>query len=177
MRARHFALSIWILAAIVLTAGPIASQAGLCFNGTASMPVGAYWTSPRSRLTLSRGTIVQFTPPATSVFKMAIERHYFSSAEMLLKPVAAIPGDIIQVSAQGIERNGRLLPNSTPLAHDSAGRPLHSFAYGSYWVQPGTVWLISSYSPKSFDSRYFGPVAIRTIQNVAQPLLTWKNPE
>ena len=54
--------------------------------------------------------------------------------------------------------NGRLLPNTAPLVTDTAGRPLSHWPFGRYVVAPGTVWVASSYSSRSFDSRYFGPV-------------------
>jgi type IV secretory pathway protease TraF len=37
-------------------------------------------------------------------------------------------------------------------------------------VAKGEVWVISSYNPLSFDSRYFGPVPISRIEGFARPL-------
>jgi conjugative transfer signal peptidase TraF len=101
--------------------------------------------------------------PAEPFASLAISGGYRSSGSCqdgalpLVKPVVADSGDIVEFSAGGMAVNGRLLPNSAPLTTDSKGRPLIPWPFGRYTVAPGTVWVASSYSPKSFDSRYFGP--------------------
>jgi conjugative transfer signal peptidase TraF len=87
----------------------------------------------------------------------------------LLKPVAAIAGDQVAVSPQGISVNGVLLPNSKAPSIDSRGRSMQPFKAGIYTVKPGSVWLVSSY-PHSFDSRYFGPLPCANISGTAQPV-------
>jgi type IV secretory pathway protease TraF len=68
--------------------------------------------------------------------------------------------------------NGHLLPNTAPLRADTKGRPLTSWPPGGYTVEPGFIWVASSYSPRSFDSRYFGPVSISSVRDRVRPLLT-----
>ena len=36
----------------------------------------------------------------------------------------------------------------------------------------GQIWVVSSYSSKSFDSRYFGPVPLQTVREWVRPLIT-----
>jgi conjugative transfer signal peptidase TraF len=86
--------------------------------------------------------------------------------------MAARPGDTVQLTAGGMAVNGRLLANTAPLVTDTAGRPLQHWPFGKYVVAPGTVWLASSYSPRSFDSRYFGPVDASQVREQVRPLLT-----
>ena len=74
------------------------------------------------------------------------------------KRVVAIAGDTVTVAPSGLRVNGVLVPNSQALAADRKGRPLPQLAAGRYIVRRGTLWLLSSYSPFSFDSRYFGAV-------------------
>jgi type IV secretory pathway protease TraF len=38
-------------------------------------------------------------------------------------------------------------------------------------VSPGTIWVASTYHPRSFDSRYFGPIAVADIRARLAPLL------
>src|SRR5205085_9660980 len=90
----------------------------------------------------------------------------------LAKPIAARPGDIVELSATGMAVDGRLLPNTSPLATDTAGRPLSHWPFGRYVVARGTVWVASSYSSRSFDSRYFGPVEASQVREQVRPLLT-----
>jgi type IV secretory pathway protease TraF len=68
--------------------------------------------------------------------------------------------------------NGRPLPNTAPLVKDSAGYPLMHWPFGKYVVSPDTVWATSSYSARSFDSRYFGPVNASQVREHIRPLLT-----
>jgi conjugative transfer signal peptidase TraF len=92
--------------------------------------------------------------------------------EPLLKPIVARAGDLVEVTVRGIHVNGRLIPNTQARHQDSAGRPLSPWSVGSYRVMPGTVWVASSYHPRSFDSRFFGPVHLSNINNRLRPLWT-----
>jgi type IV secretory pathway protease TraF len=62
--------------------------------------------------------------------------------------------DEIVLSSAGIKVNGKLLPHTAPLAQDSAGRPLTHWPFGRYRAAPGSLWVTSSYNPRSYDSRY-----------------------
>ena len=145
--------------------------AGVRFNSTESLPVGLYIT------TTSATNLVEFCP-AEPFASLAIGRGYRGrgscqdGAVPLVKPVVAHAGDSVEFSSSGIAVNGRLLPHSAPLAVDSKGRPLTPWPFGCYRVAAGTVWVASSYSPKSFDSRYFGPISINAIRDRVRPLWT-----
>ena len=89
----------------------------------------------------------------------------------LIKPVVAWPGDLVSVSAEGISVNGHLLKNSTPIERDSKGQQLRPFAAGEYRVGPKELWVVSSFSPRSFDSRYFGPIPLKSVRSWLRPLL------
>jgi type IV secretory pathway protease TraF len=41
---------------------------------------------------------------------------------------------------------------------------------GRYVIPPGEVWLVSTFSPRSWDSRYFGPVPASAIVSALTPL-------
>jgi conjugative transfer signal peptidase TraF len=89
-----------------------------------------------------------------------------------MKPIVAQAGDTVDLSGQGIAVNGKLLPNTAPLRADTHGRPLVAWTFGRYQVQPNTVWVASSYHPRSFDSRYFGPIPVSSIRAHVRPILT-----
>ena len=110
----------------------------------------------------------------------AAGRHYIAAdgecprhREVLLKQVIAIPGDTVVVSDAGIAVDGRPIPSSKPLAADDEKRPLHGIDLGTYEVVPGQIWVIGPGDPRSFDSRYFGPVAEESIYRTARPWLTF----
>ena len=98
--------------------------------------------------------------------------HAPTGGEPLVKPVVAVAGDEVEMSARGICVNGRILPNTAPLQRDSNGRPLAPWRFGRYMVVPGMMWVASSYDSRSFDSRYFGPVPVSAIRDRLRPLLT-----
>jgi type IV secretory pathway protease TraF len=50
----------------------------------------------------------------------------------------------------------------TALAHDRQGRPLPVWQ-GCRAIAQGEVFLMNWDEPASFDSRYFGPIPLRTI--------------
>jgi conjugative transfer signal peptidase TraF len=139
------------------------------------MPIGLWMITGKSA---DRGTIVIacLTGPG------AIEgdaRGYIGSGscpdhtEPLIKPIAAIAGDLVTVTRGGITVNGVALPHTAPLSHDSAGRLLHALPEGTYKVAPGEVWLCSGHDPRSYDSRYFGPVPVATILATVKPLVVF----
>jgi conjugative transfer signal peptidase TraF len=89
----------------------------------------------------------------------------------LIKPVIAWPGDTVEISASGVIVNGQPLPNTATINRDSTGRQLHPFPAGTYRVLKGELWVVSSFSPRSFDSRYFGPIPLRSVHSWIRPLL------
>ena len=165
-------LNISLIAPAALTALLLTCvYAGVRLNTSGSLPVGLYITTQQPT------DLVEFCP-AEPLASLAIRRGYrprgscADGAMPLLKPVAARAGDVVDCSAGGIAVNGRILPNTAPLKLDSQGRPLPPWPFGHYNVAAGTVWVASSYSAKSFDSRYFGPVPRTAIRAWLRPLLT-----
>jgi conjugative transfer signal peptidase TraF len=125
---------------------------------------------------VERGEIVTVCPPDRADIREAAQRGYIPNGvcsggyEPLVKPVAAVAGDVVTVTPQQIIVDGQLVPNTAPLAEDEAGRPLHPIPIGVYHVAPGEVWLLSGHDPRSFDSRYFGAVPAANVTGVARPL-------
>src|SRR5258705_2803638 len=94
----------------------------LIVNRSDSLPVGLYYWSD---VPIKKGSIVLFKPDQSTPFQqLGIERGYEARKLPLLKCVVALAGDVVSVSSSGVSINGQLLPNSTPLFDDAAGRPL-----------------------------------------------------
>jgi conjugative transfer signal peptidase TraF len=170
----------WAFSLLVLAFGSgalglalTASWFGLRLNDSPSMPTGLYVRTSSD----SNATLIVFCP-ADPFARLSVERGYRSrgncpdGAEPLAKPIAARPGDNVELSATGLAVNGRLLANTAALEKDSAGRPLPHWPFGRYVVAEGTVWVASSFSSRSFDSRYFGPVEASQVREHVRPLLT-----
>jgi len=145
---------------------------GIRFNSSPSLPLGLYIVTSDGHANL-----VEFCP-SEPFASMSIVRGYreegicADGAAPLLKPVVAGAGDVVELSADGISVNGRLLPNTAPLSKDSNGRQLQPWSFGCFAVASGTVWVASPYHPRSFDSRYFGPVQTSAIRRRLKPLFT-----
>jgi conjugative transfer signal peptidase TraF len=146
--------------------------AGFRYNGSESMPRGWYRIVD-SGAHARKGDLVIVAPPHTVAFGYAFQRGYFTEHDLLLKRLVAVPGDRLDIDAQGVRVNGLRLPNSTPKARDEAGRPLPQVYLPDYPLQDGEVLLMSDYSPASFDGRYFGPIPRACIEGVVRPVWTW----
>ena len=146
---------------------------GIRFNLTPSLPRGFYITSHSPSANL-----VEFCPRGAAA-SISLSRQYRTAGACpdggapLLKPAVAFPGDQVKVSADGIRVNGQLLPNSAGRFRDHLQRPLDPWPYGTYRVEPGTVWVISSFNSYSFDSRYYGAIPEASIRHHLRPLWTF----
>jgi conjugative transfer signal peptidase TraF len=143
-------------------------------NISPSLPFGLYKVDAGAGANL-----VEFCPaePFGSLANARGYRHSGVCADggsRLLKPVTARPGDVVAMTADGVRVNGQLMPNSAPRTMDTTGRPLSPWPFGTYLVKPGTLWVLSSYHPRSFDSRYFGPIAESAVRARLRPLLVAK---
>ena len=146
---RKFALRAWLgiglFAALVFCAHAV----GFRINESPSLPVGVWRLSPL-RDEVRRDDVVSFCPPDTWVFSEARLRGYLGSGlceggyEPLLKPIAAIEGDRLTRTKEGIRINGRLVANSKSLSRDRSGRPLPGAGANDVIVAKGEVWVISS---------------------------------
>jgi conjugative transfer signal peptidase TraF len=175
VRFRRTELTACAFGTLVAVTLGTAWSAGIRVNETTSMPRGL-WEVSRVATRLERGQIVTVCLPDTAPTREAAARGYLAAGpcpggyEPLVKPVAAVAGDVVTVTPQGVAVNGRLVDTTTQRVRDDAGRPLRPFPPGVYPVMPGQVWLLSGHDARSFDSRYFGPVPVRNVQGLARPL-------
>lgn len=149
---------------------------GYRVNETESLPPGI-WRITGTSKPFKRGQVVNFCPPDVISLREAKERGYLRDGpchgnfEPLFKPIVAVTGDLVLIDQFGVKVNdSEYLPNSRPLEKDGARRKLPKIEHGSYLVAEGEVWVVSSYTPNSFDSRYFGPISEALIHGQAVPV-------
>jgi conjugative transfer signal peptidase TraF len=140
----------------------VLSLGWLRLNVSASVPLGLYRLH-RVPASLERGMLVVLPVPA------AVQA-FHSRWLPLLKPIAGLPGDEVCVGDEGFVVNGR---HFGPVLPESGGRPVPSMGLGCVTVEPASV-IVATETPRSLDSRYFGPVRITDLSAVATPVLTWK---
>lgn len=169
----HRGLSVLLSAAIAVGGTTAAFHfGGIRVNASASLPIGLYRTTSDATARL-----VEFCP-SEPYASLSAKRAYRGKgdcpdgAEPLMKPIVAVPGDLVQISSRGVAVNKRLLRNSAPLTLDTHNRPLQHWPFGTYRVFPGTAWVISSFNGRSFDSRYFGPISVSSVLFHMRPLIT-----
>ena len=150
---------------------------GLYVNVTPSIPRGVYRvTQAKPR----RGTIVLACVPR-SMAVWAKQRGYLPPGECpggampLGKIVTGVPGDTVVVSATGAVVNGQPLARSEPLKQDRFGRPLPHYPFGTYILGGHDYWLESTH-PRSFASRYIGPVPAADLITTLTPVWVQRNP-
>jgi conjugative transfer signal peptidase TraF len=162
---------------VLLIAAPVTlSTLGLRINTSASLPLGLYRLSDRPPVRSS--LVLACPPPAAS--RLARTRGYLPAGacpggvQPLGKMVLAMAGDTVEVSARGLVVDGLAIPASRPSAADSAGRPLRSLPLGVYRLSSGELWLYAPH-PRSFDSRYFGPLPSTRLLGTLEPLWTGRS--
>jgi conjugative transfer signal peptidase TraF len=139
----------------------------LVWNASASMPVGLYAVAPVRRVT--RGDLVIAKLPPTFQ-KLAADRRYLPEDVPLLKRVAGISGDVVCASGSRIFINGKLV--ATRRNADGQGRQMPWWR-GCVRLQPGTLFLLVSDVPASFDGRYFGITGQREL--IGKAHLLWRH--
>ena|SRR5687768_1452543 len=144
----------------------------LHLNLSASAPAGLWSERPINPARIKRGTLVSVCPPDLPVVRRVVELKLLPEGDCpntntvpFLKPVAAVSGDVVKIQkGQPAKVNGLAIPNTI------AKHSLPAWPDGEYTVNQNEVWIFSSYSKDSFDSRYFGPVGIDQIKGEAAPL-------
>ena len=171
LRIRRLCIFVGVIVLIVYAIAAI----DLHFNFTPSMPLGIYRLTPIPKGGIQRGMFVVVCAPLVAA-ELGRRRGYLAAGrcltetEPLLKVVAAVAGDAVAVSADGVAVNGCLSPHSRALSHDAAGRPLSPWPQGHFQLRGGQLWLYAD-NDRSWDSRYWGPAQTADVRARALPLL------
>lgn len=154
---------------------PLAKEAGVRVNLTDSAPYGVWIVHPVTidLLLDGRGRLVSACPPDVPVVKMMGDRGLIPPGDCpktqtipMLKAIGAVPGDTVIIRAgKPAIINGEEIPNTI------AKHQAYAWPDGEYVVKPNQVWVFSTYTINSFDSRYFGPVKTSNILGEAFPVM------
>lgn len=138
----------------------------LVWNTSASVPIGLYRITAKD--SLAHGDLVLIRPSERlSIFLSS--RQYLPAQAMLLKHIAALPG-------QTICRTGNMvfvdqMPIGIALQTDSIGRQLPVWQ-GCVSLSTTQIFVMNPDARDSFDGRYFGPLPRTAIIGHAIPLFT-----
>jgi conjugative transfer signal peptidase TraF len=172
MNARRLLVSLFSSLGIAALAWPSAHApvARIVYNPSDSVPRG--WYRIGSADSLHVGSIVLANLPANAA-ALAAQRGYLPEHIPLLKRIGAMSPQQVCIDDRIVRIDGVAVADVR--AADGRGHPL------SVWQQcrrlrNGELFLLSTTNPASFDSRYFGPVAVPAVIGSAQPLWTWNTP-
>lgn len=171
---RRGASPLLYVGALLLLAALCAYLLGIRFTLTPSVPRGLYLYTDEP---IGVGRLVTFCPPE-EVAVYALERGYLhrgscpGGVEPLGKYVLATSGDTVSLSAQQILVNGRAVPESAVHHQDRVGRELPHYPFGRHVIGPDSLFMFSGHHPRSFDSRYFGPIPTSSVISTMRPLWT-----
>jgi conjugative transfer signal peptidase TraF len=159
--------------AILIAAG---TAVGILISNTDSAaPAGVYRIAGN---VIERGELVAACLPV-AVAREGLARGYLrtggcpGNAEPIDKIVGALPGDVVDIEPGWVAVNGRRFADSATASRDSAERPLGHVAWGKRIVAANQVWLCGFNDPRSWDSRYFGPIPLSNIRGDLKPVITW----
>ena len=158
------------------------SERGLGLNLTNSMPRGIYATESFRSVIIRRGDLLAVCVPNKPGAKLYQARRYLGHSTRCpvgmppeIKPVGAVPGDLVEVVASGVKINGALIQNSRSFDLDSNGRPIDHLPSGwNHRLTQGEYFMLATYLPRSLDSRYYGVVAVSDILLTVRPVVTAK---
>jgi conjugative transfer signal peptidase TraF len=142
----------------------------LLWNASASVPVGLYAVQALGTPQIDELVIV--APPEPLADFLAA-RGALPRNVLLVKPVAALPGQTICRHDRGITIDG--IARGDALAHDRLGRPLPAWD-GCRIVGPAEIFLMNPARPDSLDGRYFGTLPMKALRGRATPLWIPKEP-
>jgi conjugative transfer signal peptidase TraF len=156
-----------VAVALIVVAPTVAHQPPLLviWNASPSVPVGLYLVtkaSPRIG-----DLVVVRLPPVIAAF--AARRGYLPASAYLLKPIAAVAGDLVCRLGDHVFVRGILA--GAAAATDTDGNAMPSWQ-GCRILQMGEVFVLADH-PASFDSRYFGPLDTASI--VGRAVLLWSH--
>ena len=137
------------------------------YNPSESAPRGWYAVTETTVVSDGRYVLVRLPP---TVQQLAAQRGYLPMGVPLVKKVAASVGEEV------CERDGMVQINGVAVAvalpRDGAGRELVAWS-GCRRLRDGELFLVSTTSCASYDSRYYGPMERDAVIGEAIPLWIW----
>jgi len=168
-------MKIAILITLVISNGLLVAQSFMpnqrhaplaIINETPSMQKGLYVRNGNGK-DLKRGEIVAMPMPK-SAKDYLVGKLGYPADTLLIKRVAALPGDIVCRQTDTVTVAGKTLQANARDRHDNA---LPNWQ-GCYKLLNEGIFIQGD-QPGSFDSRYFGPVSRHAMSGTYRQVLSW----
>lgn len=161
----YFTLKIGTI--VVCLAAILFPTVGGRINISSSIPMGLYWKVDDS-LYVGDYVLVNIK----KVVPIGFKRGYSHGLSTIGKRIIALAGATVRVSPKGVYVNGHHISNSIPLIYDSKGRSMPRLD-SVFILLKNQCFLMGENNPRSFDSRYFGPISIKYIKSSIIPVITF----
>jgi len=135
-------------------------------NETSSMQKGLYVRTGNAT-DLKVGEIVALPMPKNAKDYL-VDKLGYPTDTLLIKRVAALPGDIVCRQTDTLTVGGKMLQAK---ARDRRGNVLPNWQ-GCYKLSNERIFIQGD-RPGSFDSRYFGPVSRHALSGTYRQVLSW----
>jgi type IV secretion system protein VirD4 len=174
----------WAAPEDVKRSGLLGNTDGVCvgaWESTARRWLLPLWCFPQKKTLYLRhngeGHVLCFAPTGAGKTTSLVVPTLVSWSGSVV--VYDLKGENYKLTAGYRAECGHVVFRFAPLDPINSNRfnPLEHYPFGNYIVQPGEIWVASSWNYKSFDSRYFGPVRLNTIRHYLQPVYVWGNPD
>jgi conjugative transfer signal peptidase TraF len=139
---------------------------GLTYQVSPSMPMGWYYYKPLTEI--HRGQWVSLKAPDFA--EQYLQRHHLvPHSGVLIKAIAGVPGDFACQQDSQLTVNHRVV--ATLLERDRFQQVIARQHFCRYLL-PDEYLVLGLSDPRSYDSRYFGPVPRDQLLSEAIPLTT-----
>lgn len=160
--------AVFILVVFLIFMGILKKEGkNYTINKTRSLPRGIYRLYPP--VDLHKEDIIVFEIPKSA--ELMFKRGYVSNIDTLMKKLAALPGEDIQIENNevliGTKNWGKIYDR------DKLNRQLPKLEKEQIRPSENEVLALSDID-KSFDGRYFGPIEIKSIKYKAKPVFILK---
>jgi signal peptidase I, bacterial type len=167
---RALSISLLVIALIYLVTTVLDYRGyRVVYSKTASMPSGLYLIIPKQKF--SKHEVVEFIPPDWALDFLK-ERGWINSRGSIIKYVFAVAEDSVCNQGDSVIVNDKVVGKVQRFLDSGKQLPKKSFC-GK--VPDNHYLLMSNFSDRSFDSRYFGLVSAKNILGKALPILMWGN--
>ncbi len=147
------------------------SETRFIWNASASVPIGLYRIVPGNHVDVTDIAVVM---PPDDLADFLDERRYLPKGLPLLKRVLALGGtEVCRVGSAIIASD---MSFGRARERDNQGRLLPTWQ-SCRMLADGEAFFMNWDSPDSFDSRYFGPLPVKTIVGKALPVWTTDDPD
>ena len=140
----------------------------LRWNSTTSLPTGVYLChKTTSQTSIARGALVAFAPTQAIQSELARVAPQLQ-VSLLMKQVAVVAPATVCLEGQDVRVDGLVIAQRPLLdSYRLTGQE------GCHTLAAGELFVLGPNNPRSYDSRYFGPLAREAVTATCTAVWTW----